>query len=140
MPILKTRYQIVVNALGPTGAPECAQTKETERTESKINTVDKPTFDDQNISTAYSYPTPFSQYVESDYFQVLSRQNESTRAAVSDFKSKLGKFMKSQSTLPEVKESLQLALGATAQQVEQVWPLIWNEEELDGANELICLI
>ena len=59
---------------------------------------------------------------------------------MSDFKSKLGKFMKSQSTLSEVKESLQLALGATTQQVEQVWPLIWNEEELDGAKELICLI
>jgi hypothetical protein len=59
---------------------------------------------------------------------------------VSDFKSKLGKFMKSQSTLTEVKESLQFALGATTQQVEQVWPLIWNEEELEGANELISLI
>jgi hypothetical protein len=44
MPILKHRYQIVINALDPAKAPEYAhnqfQTKETERTESQVNTLD----------------------------------------------------------------------------------------------------
>jgi len=46
--------------------------------------------------------------------------------------------------LSEVKESFHLilrrALGASTEQVEKVWPLIWNEEELVEANELISLI
>ena len=39
MPVLKNRYQIVVNTIDPARAKECAQTKETGRSETQLYTL-----------------------------------------------------------------------------------------------------